>query len=91
MSHSRSKHLLAACAIVLMAAVTFATWFLVHPSIAGGLMGRMLFVYAVPVTLGHPVRRSAMSRARSARFEPDCGAAERERAVMLSRMRKCRG
>ena len=39
-------------AIVLMALATFATMFVVHPSMAGGLMGRMIPFYAVPATLG---------------------------------------
>src|SRR5687768_17632865 len=39
-------------AIVVMIVATLAAKFVVHPSIAGGLMGRMLPVYAVPITLG---------------------------------------
>jgi outer membrane protein assembly factor BamB len=39
-------------AIVLMIIATLATKLVVHPSIAGGLMGMMLPVYAVPTTLG---------------------------------------
>jgi outer membrane protein assembly factor BamB len=39
-------------AIVLMIIATVATWFIVHPSIAGGMMGRMLPVIVVPITLG---------------------------------------
>jgi outer membrane protein assembly factor BamB len=49
---SRSQWSERIAAIVLMVVATVATWFLVHPSIAGGLMGRMLPVYAVPSTLG---------------------------------------
>jgi outer membrane protein assembly factor BamB len=36
-------------AIVLMPVAVFATWYLVHPSIANGAMGLMLPVYAIPV------------------------------------------
>jgi outer membrane protein assembly factor BamB len=41
---------LGAVAVIILA--TLATRLVVHPSISGGLMGRMLFVYAVPLTLG---------------------------------------
>src|SRR5262249_14334599 len=36
-------------AIVLMIAALFATKRIVHPSIAGGMMGMMLPIYAIPV------------------------------------------
>src|SRR5918993_5172335 len=36
-------------AIVLMAVAMFATRFVLHPSILGGMMGLMFFVYAIPV------------------------------------------
>ena len=36
-------------AIVVMAAALFATRFILHPSIAGGMMGFMFYVYAIPV------------------------------------------
>ena len=39
-------------AIVLMVAATYATRFVVHPSIAGGMMGQMVPLLAVPATLG---------------------------------------
>jgi outer membrane protein assembly factor BamB len=39
-------------ALIVMIVAAFATKFVVHPSIAGGLMGRMVYVYAVPTTLG---------------------------------------
>jgi len=39
-------------AIALMVAATLATRFIVHPSIVGGMMGRMLPVIAIPLTLG---------------------------------------
>ncbi len=38
--------------LMLMIVATIATKFVVHPSIAGGLMGRMVYMYAVPSTLG---------------------------------------
>jgi outer membrane protein assembly factor BamB len=34
--------------VVVIAAAIFATWRLVHPSISGGMMGLMLFVYVFP-------------------------------------------
>ena len=34
--------------VVVIAAAIFATWRIVHPSIAGGMMGLMLFVYILP-------------------------------------------
>jgi outer membrane protein assembly factor BamB len=39
-------------AVVLMAAATIATGFIVHPSVAGGMMGWMLPIIAIPLTLG---------------------------------------
>ncbi len=36
-------------AIAVMAAALFATRFFLHPSILGGMMGFMLYVYAIPV------------------------------------------
>ncbi len=36
-------------AIAVMAAALFATRFFLHPSIVGGMMGFMLYVYAIPV------------------------------------------
>jgi outer membrane protein assembly factor BamB len=39
-------------AVVLTIVATLATKLFVHPSIAGGLMGNMLNIYAVPITLG---------------------------------------
>jgi outer membrane protein assembly factor BamB len=39
-------------ALVLMIVATFLTRLVVHPSIAGGMMGMMLPLYAVPTTLG---------------------------------------
>ncbi|MBA2306157.1 MAG: PQQ-binding-like beta-propeller repeat protein [Acidobacteria bacterium] len=39
-------------AVVLMIVATLATGLVVHESIAGGMMGRMLPVIAVPITLG---------------------------------------
>jgi outer membrane protein assembly factor BamB len=39
-------------ALALMTAATIATKYVVHPSIAGGAMGWLVFVYAVPSTLG---------------------------------------
>jgi outer membrane protein assembly factor BamB len=49
---SRAPWLERLIALVLMAAAAAATTLVVHPSIAGGMMGRMVFVYAVPSTLG---------------------------------------
>ena len=39
-------------ALVMMIVATLMTKLVVHPSISGGLMSRMLFVYAVPLTVG---------------------------------------
>ncbi len=39
-------------AVVLMIGAAALTPLIVHPSIAGGLMGRMVYVYAVPATIG---------------------------------------
>ncbi len=39
-------------ALPMMIAATLATRLVVHPSIAGGFMGLMLFIWAVPATLG---------------------------------------
>jgi outer membrane protein assembly factor BamB len=38
-------------ALVLIVAAAAATWALAHPSIQGGMMGLMLFVYAIPGTV----------------------------------------
>ncbi len=34
--------------VAVMAAAVFGTWRIVHPSIAGGMMGLMFFVYVIP-------------------------------------------
>ena len=61
-------------ALILIAVATLVTRFLVDPSISGGLMGRMFYVYALPITvpplfvawavatrrLSDPVRRATM-------------------------------
>ena len=39
-------------AVALMVAATTATWFIVHASVAGGMMGLMLPITAIPLTLG---------------------------------------
>ena len=52
MFFSRAPWLERVGAVLLMVIATLATYFLVHPSIAGGMMGRMVFVIAVPITLG---------------------------------------
>jgi outer membrane protein assembly factor BamB len=36
-------------AILLMPAALYATWYVVHPSIANGMMGMMLPIFAIPV------------------------------------------
>ncbi len=52
-------------AIVVMAAALFATRFIVHPSIAGGMMGFMLYVYAIPVLALALVAWAAVTRGSS--------------------------
>lgn len=39
-------------AAAVMTAATLVTWFTVHPSVAGGMMGLMLPISAIPLTLG---------------------------------------
>ena len=39
-------------AIVVMVLAALATRLLVHPSVAGGMMGMMLWMFAIPTTLG---------------------------------------
>src|SRR5262245_26928891 len=46
---SRAAWLERLCAVALIAIALFATSRLVHKSIAGGMMGMMLVIYAVPV------------------------------------------
>ena len=52
-------------AIAVMAAALFATRFILHPSIAGGMMGFMLYVYAIPVLALALVAWAAVTRGSS--------------------------
>jgi len=52
-------------AIAVMAAALFATRFILHPSIAGGMMGFMIYVYAMPVLAIALVAWSAVTRGSS--------------------------
>jgi outer membrane protein assembly factor BamB len=55
-------------AIVLMPVGVLGTWYLVHPSIAGGMMGMMLPIYAIPVLslalVGGAIAGRRLSRGR---------------------------
>jgi outer membrane protein assembly factor BamB len=52
-------------AVVLMVAAVAATSFVVHPSIANGLMGKMLYIYSVPAMGLALVAGAIASRGRS--------------------------
>jgi outer membrane protein assembly factor BamB len=52
-------------AIVLMIAALWATMRVVHPSIAGGMMGNMLYVYSMPTLSMALVAGAVLSRGRS--------------------------
>ena len=52
-------------AIAVMAAALFATRFILHPSIAGGMMGFMFYVYAIPVLAIALVAWAALTRGSS--------------------------
>jgi outer membrane protein assembly factor BamB len=49
---SRARWVERVAAVIVIVIATLATRLIVHPSIAGGMMGMMLPFYAVPVTLG---------------------------------------
>jgi outer membrane protein assembly factor BamB len=57
-------------AVVLIAAAAYAQKFFVHPSIAGGAMGYMSYILAIPMLAGALVGWAAVSRRMSPRLQP---------------------